>query len=128
MKLEDLRTAYEYFSGKASDLCRQYALAGIAIIWIFKKNDGMQNLLLPGLRVPAFLMLLVLIFDLLHYLVAWAMLDARYRREERKNSDPKHEFTIARRWNVPAYFFFAAKVLTVIAGYVFIFIFLWKIL
>ena len=39
MKLSDYRETYYEFSGKASDVTRQLAFAGIAIVWIFKIEE-----------------------------------------------------------------------------------------
>lgn len=36
MKLKDALENYYFHSGKTSDLVRQLALAGIAVIWLFK--------------------------------------------------------------------------------------------
>jgi len=38
MNLQDYRDDFYTYSGKASDISRQLAFAGIAIIWIFKKE------------------------------------------------------------------------------------------
>ena len=43
MKLERLTEIYENRTGKLSDVTRQLALAGIAIIWVFKKEIGTQT-------------------------------------------------------------------------------------
>lgn len=45
MKISDYKSVYEGFSSKLSDLNRQIAFAGIAIIWIFKKTNGETTLI-----------------------------------------------------------------------------------
>jgi hypothetical protein len=70
MKLEDTRAEYYFHSGKVSEVVRQLALAGVAVIWIFKSEAGGQQRI-PGWLIPAgILILFCLAFDLLQYAVA----------------------------------------------------------
>lgn len=70
MILQDYRETFYTFSGKASDLNRQLAFAGIAIIWLFKK-DNLAGLSIPReLLWPGVLIVLSLGLDMLHYVVA----------------------------------------------------------
>lgn len=67
MKFEDIRKTYYELSGKVSDVIRQLGLAGIALIWIFKKDVG-ESPGVPKLLVVAGIFIIVgLAFDLLHY-------------------------------------------------------------
>lgn len=62
--------AADYYSGKSSEINRQLALAGIAIIWVFK-GDVAGELIVPITLVPAGLLLIIgLAVDLLHYVIA----------------------------------------------------------
>jgi len=68
MKLDDYRETFYSYTGKASDISRQLAFAGIAIIWIFKKDLPGAGLTVPReLIVPGLLIVLALGFDLLQY-------------------------------------------------------------
>lgn len=70
MKISDFRkNNYDYSSQKASEVTRQLAFAGIALVWIFKL--GGENPKIPGeLIAPTFCFALTLAFDLLHYVIA----------------------------------------------------------
>ena len=62
------KDSYE-FSKSASELIRQFAFAGIAIIWIFK-NDNIQDHVLPSeVIIPLLLFLIALASDLFQYLI-----------------------------------------------------------
>ena len=39
-KIEDYREDFYFFTGKASEVNRQLAIAGIAVIWIFKNPEN----------------------------------------------------------------------------------------
>jgi hypothetical protein len=67
MQLEDTRESYQFYSGKTSEIVRQLAFAGIAIIWVFKTNLGPKQIV-PRELFPAGILLVVgLTLDLLHY-------------------------------------------------------------
>ena len=52
MKLQGYRADFYTYSGKASDLSRQLAFAGIALIWLFKKDDAGRLSIPPDLVMP----------------------------------------------------------------------------
>jgi hypothetical protein len=72
-RLLTIKEGYEtadYYSGKSSEINRQLAFAGIAVIWIFKTEVG-GELIVPLGLVPAGLLLITgLALDLLQYVVA----------------------------------------------------------
>ena len=65
MRLQDYRETFYEFTGKASDITRQLSFAGIAIIWIFKKETGTALTVPHELLWPGVLIVLALFFDLL---------------------------------------------------------------
>jgi hypothetical protein len=69
MKLEDYSNRYSAITAKASEVNRQLALAGIAIIWIFKNPETANTLIPATLVTPLFFFLLSLAIDLIHYVV-----------------------------------------------------------
>jgi len=89
MTLKDVRNSYDYFSGKLSDIVRQLSLAGVAVVWIFRKgNEGI--VIESDLIVPLILFVGALGFDLLHYIyasAAWAIYAHRKEREGHSDSD-----------------------------------------
>ena len=71
MKLKDARDYYAFASGKTSDLVRQLAFAGIAVIWIFKSDSPGGVIKLPGeLLWPLGLIVIGLVADFLQYVAA----------------------------------------------------------
>jgi hypothetical protein len=118
MKLEDAREYYARHSTKASDVGRQLALAGLAVVWIFKTDkDGV--LAVPHeLVLPALLMMVGLAADLLQYLSGATVWGIYNRHKERTGTSPDVEFTAPRQLNWPIILFFWMKHAAIVAGYV----------
>jgi hypothetical protein len=118
VKLEDYRETFYSFSGKASDLNRQLAFAGIALIWLFKK-DSIGGLSIPHeLLLPAIFIVLSLAFDMGHYIVASVIWRLYYRSKEKLGIDEDRELkqhSVHLEW--PIYFFFCAKIVFVLSAY-----------
>ena len=71
MKLKDAREHYYTFSGKLSDVNRHLCFAGIAVIWIFAREDSTGDYSVPdALITPLAFLVLALSLDLIHYLIA----------------------------------------------------------
>jgi hypothetical protein len=71
VKLQDYRNDSYTFSGKASDLNRQLGFAGIALIWLFKKDVSGQ-IVIPHILIWAGALIVVsLTLDMLHYCIGW---------------------------------------------------------
>lgn len=66
MTLKEARGAYDYFSGKLSDVVRQLSFAGIAVIWIFKNGTSVVPFD-ERLVWPLRFLVSALACDLLHY-------------------------------------------------------------
>jgi hypothetical protein len=61
---------YEFYTGKTSEINRTFALAGIAIIWIFKTTDSKGQYNIPiELLAPLKWFIFALLLDLFHYFV-----------------------------------------------------------
>jgi len=116
MKLITVRANFEYFSGKASDLARQLALAGIAIVWIFKV-ESKTGLVLPKIyHLPLGLFCTGLFADLLQYVYA-TVIWAGTMTFSGKTQDDDH----VKVWswiNVPTWTFFTLKMLAFLIAYV----------
>jgi hypothetical protein len=68
---EALEKTYEnanYFSEKASEVCRQLAAAGLAVLWIFKPETTSSESFVRQIVPSAALLILVLILDATHYI------------------------------------------------------------
>jgi hypothetical protein len=132
MKLSDLRKDNDYYSGKASELARQLAFAGIAVIWVFKRGaEGQQGIPAELVR-PALFFWAALGFDFAQYLAATFIWDRVYRYHEKKlkkiSDDPAVGWPPYFTWPQLAFFFL--KIAAVAVGYALLMSFLamqWKI-
>jgi hypothetical protein len=117
MKLKDAREIYYFHSGKTSDLVRQLALAGIAVIWLFKYEVIGVPKVPVQLLVPLVLIVLSLAFDLLQYTVATSIWGVFQRAKERVGLGEDAEFLAPLLLNWPALAFFWLKVASICAAY-----------
>ena len=125
-KLSDYKLVYEEASLKVSDLTRQMALAGIAIIWIFRQSDKPDLVICKQLLPPLILFVTTLSFDITQYVyktIAWYVF---YRKKEKKikKKNPNPPTQAKPNINRPTWICFWIKVTTLIIGYIFIFIYL----
>ncbi|MCP4140862.1 MAG: hypothetical protein GY755_11325 [Chloroflexi bacterium] len=122
MQLKDVRDAYYGYSGKASDGARQASFAGIAIIWIFKSQEGVQFAIPDELALPLVFFISSLAADLLHYIlgsVIWGTYNQILEKRHGVNFEGKLEAPTA--INLPTLFFFSAKLILVFIGYILLF-------
>lgn len=120
MKLKDALDNYYFHSGKTSELVRQLGLAGIAIIWLFKKDVAGVPKIPEDLLLPLLLIVLGLAIDLLHYMSSAAIWGIFHRwKEQRIGSED--DFDAPSQLNWPAIVFFVLKGPVIIAAYVLLF-------
>ena len=125
MKLEDVRGAKDIYTGKASDVARQLAFAGIAVIWIFRGGQTDQILLPPQLVESLTYFCISLGCDLVQYIVCsiiWSMFN-RYREGKRTHSTDDSSFSAPYWINWPANAFFYGKLVAVSYGYLLLLLF-----
>lgn len=118
MKLEDARSAYEDFSGRASDIARTLALSGIALIWVFKVDSQNGPQVPQELVVPGIWLVVHLALDLTQYLyatIAWGLFH-RWKEHWRPVAADK-DFLAPRAINWPTNAFFYGKVVAVGIAY-----------
>lgn len=123
MKLKDALDNYYVYSGKVSDIIRQLALGGIAIIWLFQIAEGSSRTLPSELFLPLKLIVATLVADLLQYAVGGVLWSMYHRYKEGRVAEGesfKAPFII----NWPAIFFYYAKVVLIIVAYYYIWCFL----
>jgi hypothetical protein len=122
MKLSEYRKEYYSLSAKASDVARQLAFAGIALIWIFKQDARPFPIIPRPLLLPSLLLAAALAADLLHYITAtciWG--NFQWRKEKnKKQEEPDPELKAPRFYNWPALILFCLKLIFVAAAYCFI--------
>lgn len=68
--LSDFLEDTKEFSSKASDVSRQLAFAGIAVVWIYKNPDSSPTIVKPELVLPLLLWVISLGLDLIQYFFA----------------------------------------------------------
>lgn len=113
------------FSTKLSDNCRTLALAGIGIIWAFRtaeKSIGPYSWD-PALTRPLVCFVTAVAFDLFQYLWLSAYWYIWYRwrehlNERRRGLGAQKAFYVNVRGIAPGVFFFFAKAMLLICGYV----------
>jgi len=116
MKLNEFKEDYQWFSGKTSDVVRQLAFAGIAIIWIFKQ-DGEPPIIPRALLWPIILLAFSLAADLLQYVSATIIWGSFHRYHE-KNNPKDRDIKASPKLNWPTNFLFYTKIFFVIWAYV----------
>lgn len=124
MKLSEYKQDYYIFTGKLSDINRQIAFAGIALIWIFRKTDGSEISISNELILPSILFAFALGFDILQYIyqsITWSIF---YCYHEKRTGDEDADIPTPKKLNYPSWFFFSMKVLFVIISYTYIIKFL----
>ncbi len=109
------------FSKKASEIVRQLALAGIAVVWIFK-NDSNQDILPSELDKAVLCFVLTLAIDLAHYVIMSLILKWFFRYHEWKATRGDIKF----KWylNAPGYIMYISKIICCVIGYIFVIQFL----
>lgn len=119
MKLEDAKKRYGDLSKQASDNTRTLALAGIAVVWVFKEGIGDATRIPVGLLWPLFWFLLALSLDYLHYFLGATGWFIYFRCREKlvgeggQSDDNKHDAM----WPNVLWVLFWAKGVALIAGY-----------
>src|SRR4051812_20938279 len=104
MKLSAALQAYYDLSGKASEVARSLAFAGIAIVWTFKVGEGASSQVAADFLAPAFFLAVTLVLDFGQYALGALIWGSFHRYHEKKQSDPAKDSEIsAPRWlNWPA--------------------------
>ncbi len=123
-ELSEYKKDYYLFTGKLSDINRQIAFAGIAIIWVFKKGGDSNFQIDEELLLPGICIVLGLAFDMLQYIyqsITWAWF---YTKNNRKYDSEDTKIDSPEYLNWPSWTLFVIKVVLVLLAYIFIFKFL----
>jgi hypothetical protein len=128
VKLQDYRNDFYTYSGKASDLNRQLGFAGIALIWLFKKDVAGIPAIPGELIIPGVLIVASLTLDMVHYSVASIIWRCFYRRKEDAGVSEGQELDHSVWLERPIWLLFVAKIGCVVAAYCYLFSYLIKIL
>lgn len=123
MKLSEYKKTSTAYTSKASDITRQLALGGLAIIWFFKDGKIIDaRLLIPLITLP-----LALMADLAQYVIGgytWNGFFVRNEKEAIKNQQVDPDIKAPRNLNRPIYIFYWIKIILVLISYLLIINFL----
>ena len=121
MKLPEYRKDYYDCSSKASDLTRQLAFAGIAVVWIFAIGKDSDKKLAVDLVWPCIFLVATLAADFLQYVSASAVWGFYYRYLERKgHKDDEDLAWHSEKLTWPQLSFFCLKLILVAVAYGFL--------
>jgi ABC-type Fe3+-siderophore transport system permease subunit len=118
---EKILEEYQEASGKVSELNRNLALGGLAIIWIFKNPEKNPKILNENLVWALIFLVASLSFDLVHYIWRTIIIHEVYKKaiKEKKEKEEYPNYLKNSSW-----FFFWSKIAAMIIAYIFIFIYL----
>ena len=118
MKIPEMLSTYYEASGKVSEISRQLAFAGIAVIWVLKVgNDSVSIPYSTELVIPLYCFVAALALDLMQYIyktVAWGVLNYLCWK---KYLDNNVDIKVPEKINWPTNVFFWFKVITIGFGY-----------
>lgn len=118
MKIGDVKDAKNNYTSKTSDVVRQLAFAGIAVIWLVRTNTDKAVHPVPSELVPALaLFSLALACDLLHYTVSSLIWSVYYRIKIGENLSECTPFEEPSWLPFPGWFFFTLKILILLAAW-----------
>lgn len=119
MKIQELLDASDKASGKASDLSRQLAFAGIAVIWVLKVGANSGGIQFSNeLLVPMYCFVAGLAVDFGQYIyktMIWSMLNWYHWRKHGSNDT---EVEVSPLVNYPTHLMFWGKITLVGYGYI----------
>jgi hypothetical protein len=99
---------------------RQFAFAGIAIVWIFKIDKPKDHLIPAELFIPLLFLVVALAFDFLQNLIGAFIWFLFYRHHEKLGHGEEFD-TKANGWvTVPIWCFFGLKIIMLMIAYYFI--------
>lgn len=129
MTLKEIRNEVSYFSEKAGIVNQKLALAGIAIIWLFRETSEDKIAIANSLLVSLTFFVTALAIDLIHYSVFAPiyrsyfmkhMYDGKDKNGKKKLTEEETEVGQPFKTNDLSWVFFFFKILFVIVGYVFL--------
>ncbi len=118
MKLEEYKKDSYEFSKLASDLVRQFAFAGIAIIWIFKYEKPIEHLIPVELFKPLLFLIITLALDLLQYLIPSIIWTIFYKYHENKGRKSDYELKANKLLSIPGWVFYFGKIIILSLAYI----------
>ena len=117
VNLPEYRATFYFYSGKTSDIARQLAFAGIALIWLFKKEENGQFTVPADLHLPGALIVGVLALDLIQYILGAFVWFLFYRIKERAGFSDKKKIDHSNWLEAPIWIPFFLKTITILYAY-----------
>ena len=121
MKLSEARESYYSNSARASELTRQLAFAGIALVWIFNSPVQNQSIALPReLMLVSLWLVLALILDFAQYVLGtliWGFFSRRVEVKKPHRVGEDVEFAASPFMNWPGLICFWAKLAVLAFAY-----------
>ncbi len=117
MILKDVQNTHDTYSGTASQIARQLAFAGLAVIWVFKTDSGVGFTVNDSLLVAGFYIIISLTLDFLQYVygsIAWHGLHVK---KEKEGVGTKTIFQAPKNINLPTHILFYAKLIFMLLAY-----------
>jgi len=122
MKLEEFRKEAHDFTAKFSEINRNFAFAGVAIIWLFKIENIDGRFSMPEkLLWPLLFIIASLLFDLLQYLFSSIIWTRFHRMNENKGIDSRTDIKAPKWMSNIGYVLFYVKGSLNITGFIFLF-------
>ena len=126
MKISDYKQAYEDASSKLSEINRNLIYAGFALIWIFKTPDKSLNI---NLIWGSILLICAAVSDIMQYIITTCIWYSQFRQiEQNERNNLESDFSHSKKLTYPIWTLFWVKIIFNCLAYIFIFIFLIKML
>jgi hypothetical protein len=125
MDLKTLESQCDFFTGKTSDISRQLAFAGIAVIWVFRIGESASVTIAPAYALPLLGFVLALAFDLIQYVygsIAWNWLYSK--AEMAAQLTPPQQVDRPGWFNFPSQTLFYGKVVVTVVSFVLVLVLL----
>jgi hypothetical protein len=118
-KMKDVQDDFYEFSSKASALTRQLALAGVAVVWIFKTTTITNHIKLEIELIEILKQLIIcLLFDFAHALIpslVYGIMNFNHRVFKKKKDDDEINYSMI--WTIPEWILFTVKVIFLLIAY-----------
>src|SRR5688500_13649158 len=118
--------AYADYTTQASAIVRNLAFAGIAIVWLFRYQQGDSTRLPADLARASFALVLALAFDLAQYVLGGIVWGVANSKATADGKGPKDPIVTHRRMTWPMNYCYVTKIALVGLAYALILAFLWS--
>ena len=117
--MKDVQDDFYTFSGKASQLTRQLAFAGIAVVWIFNTTTIKNQIKLDYELIEILKQLIIcLLFDFAHAFIpslVYGIMNFTHRVFKKKKEDDEINYSML--WTMPEWILFTAKIILLLIAY-----------